>query len=77
MSSSHVSSTPSVVVIGGTGGIGFAIAKFYSDRGCKVVITGRDLARTAAVRGPESHDDSTPAARSGARLPQRSEGGRR
>ena len=35
-------SKPSVVVIGGTGGIGFAIAKFYADRGSKVVITGRD-----------------------------------
>jgi NAD(P)-dependent dehydrogenase (short-subunit alcohol dehydrogenase family) len=40
---------PSVVVIGGTGGIGFAIAKFYAARGCKVVITGRDRERTAAV----------------------------
>ncbi len=39
----------SVVVIGGTGGIGHAIAQFYSDRGCDVVITGRDEARTAAV----------------------------
>jgi NAD(P)-dependent dehydrogenase (short-subunit alcohol dehydrogenase family) len=43
------SATPSVVVIGGTGGIGFAIAKFYADRGCKVVITGRDAERTSAV----------------------------
>jgi NAD(P)-dependent dehydrogenase (short-subunit alcohol dehydrogenase family) len=43
------SSKPSVVVIGGTGGIGFAIAKFYADRGSKVVITGRDAERTAAV----------------------------
>ena len=40
---------PSVAVIGGTGGIGFAIAKFYADRGSKVVITGRDQERTAAV----------------------------
>lgn len=42
-------SKPSVVVIGGTGGIGFAIAKFYADRGSKVVITGRDAKRTEAV----------------------------
>ncbi len=40
---------PSVLVIGGTGGIGFAIAKFYADRGSKVVITGRDAERTAGV----------------------------
>ena len=39
----------SVVVIGGTGGIGFAIAKFYADSGAKVVITGRDQGRTAGV----------------------------
>ncbi len=39
---------PSVVVIGGTGGIGFAIAKYHADRGCKVVITGREQGRTAA-----------------------------
>ena len=43
------SNKPSVLVIGGTGGIGFAIAKFYADRGSKVVITGRDAERTAGV----------------------------
>jgi NAD(P)-dependent dehydrogenase (short-subunit alcohol dehydrogenase family) len=43
------SSKPNVLVIGGTGGIGFAIAKFYADRGSKVVITGRDAERTAGV----------------------------
>jgi NAD(P)-dependent dehydrogenase (short-subunit alcohol dehydrogenase family) len=42
-------SKSSVVVIGGTGGIGFAIAKFYADQGCKVVITGRDAERTAGI----------------------------
>jgi len=46
---SPAASKPSVVVIGGTGGIGFAIAKFYADRGGKVVITGRDLQRTQAT----------------------------
>jgi NAD(P)-dependent dehydrogenase (short-subunit alcohol dehydrogenase family) len=40
---------PSVLVIGGTGGIGFAIAKSYADQGCKVVLTGRDADRSAAV----------------------------
>ena len=45
------SNKPSVLVIGGTGGIGFAIAKFYADRGSKVVITGRDAERTAGVAG--------------------------
>jgi NAD(P)-dependent dehydrogenase (short-subunit alcohol dehydrogenase family) len=39
----------SVVVIGGTSGIGFAVAKFHADRGCKVTITGRDAKRTADV----------------------------
>jgi NAD(P)-dependent dehydrogenase (short-subunit alcohol dehydrogenase family) len=38
-----------VVVIGGTGGLGLAIAKFHADRGCKVVITGRDAERTAGI----------------------------
>ena len=42
-------STPSVVVIGGTGGIGRAIAKYHADRGCNVTITGRDAKRTAAI----------------------------
>jgi len=41
--------TQSVVVIGGTGGIGFATAQFHADRGYGVVITGRDRDRTAAV----------------------------
>ncbi len=40
---------PSVVVIGGTGGIGRAIAESYTKQGCKVVITGRDAERTAGV----------------------------
>jgi NAD(P)-dependent dehydrogenase (short-subunit alcohol dehydrogenase family) len=40
---------PSVVVIGGTGGIGHAIAKFHADGGCPVVITGRDRKRTEGV----------------------------
>jgi NAD(P)-dependent dehydrogenase (short-subunit alcohol dehydrogenase family) len=43
------SATPSVVVIGGTGGIGHAIAEHYAKHGCNVVITGRDAERTAAV----------------------------
>ena len=42
-------SKPSVLVIGGTGGLGHAIAKFYADRGSDVVITGRDQARTNDV----------------------------
>ena len=46
---SKASSGKSVVVIGGTGGIGHAIAQYYSDKGCDVVITGRDLERTNAV----------------------------
>jgi NAD(P)-dependent dehydrogenase (short-subunit alcohol dehydrogenase family) len=42
-------STQSIVVIGGTGGLGHAIAKFHAERGCRVVITGRDAARTAGI----------------------------
>jgi NAD(P)-dependent dehydrogenase (short-subunit alcohol dehydrogenase family) len=48
-SNSASSTAPSVLVVGGTGGIGFAIAKFYADRGCRVVITGRDAERTTGV----------------------------
>ena len=44
-------SKASVVVVGGTGGIGFAIAKLYADRGASVVITGREAKRTAGVAG--------------------------
>jgi NAD(P)-dependent dehydrogenase (short-subunit alcohol dehydrogenase family) len=46
---STASKSESVVVIGGTGGIGYAVAKFYADRGCRVLITGRDAERTAGV----------------------------
>lgn len=46
---SNDSSKPSVLVIGGTGGIGHAIAKHYADRGSEVVITGRDAARTNGI----------------------------
>ena len=38
-----------VVVVGGTSGLGKAIAKEYADRGGPVVITGRDQARTQAI----------------------------
>ena len=46
---SKSASSKSVVVIGGTGGLGHAIAQFYAAKGCDVVITGRDEERTAAV----------------------------
>jgi NAD(P)-dependent dehydrogenase (short-subunit alcohol dehydrogenase family) len=46
---SKTGSGKSVVVIGGTGGIGHAVAQFYADKGCDVVITGRDQERTDAV----------------------------
>jgi NAD(P)-dependent dehydrogenase (short-subunit alcohol dehydrogenase family) len=39
----------SVVVIGGTSGIGREIARFYADRGHDVVLSGRDAARAQAV----------------------------
>jgi NAD(P)-dependent dehydrogenase (short-subunit alcohol dehydrogenase family) len=49
MSNEISASKPSIVVVGGTGGIGRAIAQHHADRGCKVVITGRSAERTAAV----------------------------
>jgi NAD(P)-dependent dehydrogenase (short-subunit alcohol dehydrogenase family) len=39
----------SVVVVGGTSGIGREVARFYADRGHEVVLTGRDAARAEAV----------------------------
>jgi NAD(P)-dependent dehydrogenase (short-subunit alcohol dehydrogenase family) len=39
----------SVVVIGGTSGLGLEIARHYAAAGRDVVITGRDPARTAAI----------------------------
>jgi NAD(P)-dependent dehydrogenase (short-subunit alcohol dehydrogenase family) len=39
----------SVVVIGGTGGLGLAVAQHYADEGRDVVISGRDAARAEAV----------------------------
>jgi NAD(P)-dependent dehydrogenase (short-subunit alcohol dehydrogenase family) len=41
----------SVVIIGGTGGLGFALAKAHAAQGHDVVITGRDLTRTTAIAG--------------------------
>jgi NAD(P)-dependent dehydrogenase (short-subunit alcohol dehydrogenase family) len=39
----------SVVVVGATGGIGREVARHYSEKGERVVITGRDRARTSQV----------------------------
>ena len=39
----------SVVVVGGTGGLGREIAAHYRDRGSEVVITGRDAERATAI----------------------------
>lgn len=41
--------TGSVVVIGGTSGLGKEVARYYAKRGREVVISGRDKARAAAV----------------------------
>ncbi len=41
----------SVVIVGGTQGIGRELAQHYADRGREVVITGRDEARANAVAG--------------------------
>jgi NAD(P)-dependent dehydrogenase (short-subunit alcohol dehydrogenase family) len=48
-SASSKSVPQTCVVIGGTGGLGRAIAQFHADRGCHVVITGRDAERTAGI----------------------------
>ena len=40
---------PSVVIVGGTSGLGHALARRYAERGRNVVISGRDPARAAAV----------------------------
>jgi NAD(P)-dependent dehydrogenase (short-subunit alcohol dehydrogenase family) len=39
----------SVVVVGGTRGLGREVAQFYADRGREVVVTGRDTAGAQAV----------------------------
>ncbi len=41
--------TGSVVIVGGTSGLGKEVARFYAKRGRDVVISGRDWARAAAV----------------------------
>ncbi len=40
-----------VVVIGGTSGLGNALARHYADQGRTVVVSGRDPSRAAAVAG--------------------------
>jgi NAD(P)-dependent dehydrogenase (short-subunit alcohol dehydrogenase family) len=43
--------TGSVVIIGGTSGLGKEVAQFYAKRGRDVVISGRDRARAATIAG--------------------------
>jgi NAD(P)-dependent dehydrogenase (short-subunit alcohol dehydrogenase family) len=43
--------TGSVVVVGGTSGLGKEVARHYAQRGRDVVISGREAARAAAVAG--------------------------
>ncbi len=40
---------PSVVIVGGTAGLGWALAQRYAERGRHVVISGRDADRAAGV----------------------------
>jgi NAD(P)-dependent dehydrogenase (short-subunit alcohol dehydrogenase family) len=42
-------STGAVVVIGGTSGLGYEVARYYADRGREVVLSGRDQGRAAAI----------------------------
>ena len=37
------------VIVGGTGGIGHAIAKDFLESGCKVIITGTNQKKMAAI----------------------------
>jgi NAD(P)-dependent dehydrogenase (short-subunit alcohol dehydrogenase family) len=39
----------SVLIVGGTAGIGLELARYYADRGDSVTITGRDATRAAAA----------------------------
>jgi NAD(P)-dependent dehydrogenase (short-subunit alcohol dehydrogenase family) len=39
----------SVLVVGGTSGIGLELARYYADRGDRVTLTGRDATRAAAA----------------------------
>lgn len=41
----------SVLVVGGTGGMGRELARHYQTKGAKVIITGRDPARSAEIAG--------------------------
>lgn len=41
----------SVVVVGGTGGLGREVARHYLEKGERVVITGSDQARTGSIAG--------------------------
>jgi len=45
----HSDADGSVVVVGGTSGIGLRMAERYAARGVDVVITGRDAARSAGI----------------------------
>jgi NAD(P)-dependent dehydrogenase (short-subunit alcohol dehydrogenase family) len=40
-----------IVIVGGTSGIGLALAQHYAARGADVVVTGRELARAEATAG--------------------------
>jgi NAD(P)-dependent dehydrogenase (short-subunit alcohol dehydrogenase family) len=48
----------SVVVVGGTSGIGKEVARHYADQGRSVVLSGRDAARAQAVAGELGGDSS-------------------
>jgi len=39
----------SVLIVGGTAGIGLELARYYADRGDRVTVTGRDATRAAAA----------------------------
>lgn len=39
----------SVLIVGGTGGLGQQVARYYSERGAPVIITGRDAERASSI----------------------------
>ena len=41
--------SPVMIIVGGAGGIGSAVARKLSARGCKLILTGRNAHRLATV----------------------------
>ena len=55
-----MSSTGSVVVIGGTGGLGRAVAEHYAGQGADVVLSGRDPDRAKSTAAEIAEQTGAP-----------------